>query len=246
MLAGLVLLETLSLVLFAVLLIRQETHQVYQRTQQRLAHQATSMALQAEQALSQDRPGWVGLSVKMMGDGPSVAFAKITDPAGNLLYVSEGEPEQIKLNAAERAQIPLLVRGEPRVFNLGKDRWESVRPIYSGRELRGYAWVETDRAWDREELNTFLRGTVLFGAVWIVASGLLVLLMAARHACPDGLAGKRRQFSFARGRAQRDWRPDRGFQPHGRFHRGATLGAQRYAVAAGLDAGQRAHRPGLF
>jgi PAS domain S-box-containing protein len=184
MLAGLVLLETLSLVLFAVLLIRQETHQVYQRTQQRLAHQATSMALQAEQALSQDRPGWVGLSVKMMGDGPSVAFAKITDPAGNLLYVSEGEPEQIKLNAAERAQIPLLVRGEPRVFNLGKDRWESVRPIYSGRELRGYAWVETDRAWDREELNTFLRGTVLFGAVWIVASGLLVLLMARSISLP--------------------------------------------------------------
>src|SRR5271157_4112061 len=108
MLAGLVLLEALSLVLFAVLLVRQQAHEVYERAQQRLAHQATSMALQAKEALLQQRPGWVGLSVKMMGEAPSVAFAKVTDPAGNALYVSEGEPEQSQLDPVERAQIPLM------------------------------------------------------------------------------------------------------------------------------------------
>jgi PAS domain S-box-containing protein len=136
------------------------------------------MSLQAKEALLQERTQWVGLSVKMMGDAPSVAFAKVTDPAGNVLFVSAGEPEQYTLEPSERAQIPLMTRDEPRVFNLGKDRWEGVKPIYTGSDLRGFAWVETDRDWDHEELASILRGTVLFGAVWIVASSLLVLLMA--------------------------------------------------------------------
>jgi HAMP domain-containing protein len=178
MLAGVLLLEALSLALFAALLIHQQTHEVFERAQHRLAHQATSVALQAKEALLQERPKWVGLSVQMMGEAPSVAFAKVTDPAGNVIFVSAGEPEQHALEPLERAQIPLMTRDEPRVFNLGQDRWEGVRPIYTGSDLRGFAWVETDRNWDHEELTSILRGTVLFGAVWIVASCLLVLLMA--------------------------------------------------------------------
>ncbi len=178
MLAGLVLLEVLSLGLFSALLIHQQTHDVFLRAQHRLAHQATSMAMQAREALLQQRPNWVGLSVRMMGEAPSVAFAKVTDPAGNVLYVSTGDPDQTQLSPAERAQMPLMTKDEPRVFNMGMDRWEGVRPIYTGADLRGFAWVETDRDWDHEELNAILRATVIFGTVWIVASGLLVLWMA--------------------------------------------------------------------
>jgi PAS domain S-box-containing protein len=178
MLAGLVLLEVLSIGLFAALLIHQQTHDVFVRAQHRLAHQATSMALQAREALLQQRPDWVGLSVRMMGEAPSVAFAKVTDPAGNVLFVSSGDADQTLLNPAERAQILLMTRDESRVFNLGTDRWEGVRPIYTGADLRGFAWVETDRDWDHEALNAILRATVIFGAVWIVASALLVMWMA--------------------------------------------------------------------
>jgi PAS domain S-box-containing protein len=53
-----------------------------------------------------------------------------------------------------------------------------VAPIYTGSQLRGFAWVETDRTWDREQLDTVLHGSIIFGVVWIIASGFLVLLMA--------------------------------------------------------------------
>src|ERR1700691_4196862 len=134
MLAGLMLLELLSLGLFAGLLIRQQTSEVNQRAQQRLAHQATSLALQAKEALLRDRVGWIGPSVTMMGEAPSVALAKVTDPAGNMLFVSSGELEQHTLNLAERAQIPLMTKDKPGVFNLGGDRWEGVKPIYTGAD----------------------------------------------------------------------------------------------------------------
>ncbi len=178
MLAGLVLVEALSIVLFAALLIRQQTRAVYRRAEHRLSHQANSVALQIKEALEQDRPVWVGYSVRMMGEAPSVAFVKVTDPAGNVLYVSQGEPEQVSLDPAERAQIPRITRGEPRVFRFAGDRWEGLAPINAGGRLRGYAWVESDRAWDHEQLDSILRATVIFGAVWIAASALLVLLMA--------------------------------------------------------------------
>ena len=177
-LAGLVLLEALSIALFAVVLIRQQTGQVYSRAEQRLSHQSASLALQAQEALQQFRPEWVRFSVKMMGDAPSVAIAKVTDPAGNVLYINEGEPGEVTLDAAERAEIPLIKDREPRVFHFGSNRWEGVKPIYTGNDLRGYAWVETDRGWDQDQLKSILRSTVIFGAIWIVASALLVLLMA--------------------------------------------------------------------
>jgi signal transduction histidine kinase/HAMP domain-containing protein len=184
MLAGLVLLEALSLVLFAALLIRQQTRQVSVHARHRLAYQAASLAQQAREALLRRQPGWMGQSVKMMGNAPDVAIAKVTDPAGNVLFVSEGEPEQTTLDLGERAQIPLVRHEEPRVFTLKGDRWEGVRAIYVDGRLRGFAWVEADRTWDHEQLNAILRGTVIFGVIWIVGSALLVLVMARSISLP--------------------------------------------------------------
>ena len=178
MLAGLVLVEALSIVLFAALLTREQTRNVYVRAEHRLAHQATSLALQAKEALQQGRPEWVSYSVKMMGEAPSVALAKMTDLAGKVLYASQGQPGQVQLDPAERAQIARIRNGEPRVFHFDGDRWEGVAPILAGSDLRGYAWVETDRAWDHEQLDSIRHATVIFGAIWIAASALLVLLLA--------------------------------------------------------------------
>lgn len=178
MLAGLVLLEALSILLFAALLVGKQGREVHERTLHRLAHQATSLALQAHEALLQERPGWVGLSVTTAGESPNVAFAKVTDPAGNMLFVSRGEADEITLTPLELAQIKTLKGNEFRVFTLGTDRWESVAPIYTGRDLRGFAWIENDPSWDYEQLNTIKRGTEIFGFIWIGASMVLVLLLS--------------------------------------------------------------------
>jgi PAS domain S-box-containing protein len=178
MLAGLVLLEVLSIGLFVALLIRQQAHEVHEHLLHRLAHQADSVALQANEALQQERPGWVQLSVTMMGEAPSVSFAKVTDPAGNVLFASSGEAAQMPLDPAELAQIPLVTLNQAKVFGFGKDRWEGVKAIVTGNDLRGFAWVQSDRGWDFDQLNSVLRSTFIFGAIWIAASALLVLIMA--------------------------------------------------------------------
>ena len=177
MLGVLLLLEALSVVLFAALLIRRQTQEVRERAQQMMAHHATSLALEVRGALERQQPGLLALLAKTMGDAPDVSIARVSDPAGNVLFVSEGEPRQMALNPLERAQIPQLRNEGPRVFSLGGDRWEGVQAVYAGGELRGYVWVETDLNWDRAPLSIVLHGIVLFGIVWIAASALLVFWM---------------------------------------------------------------------
>jgi PAS domain S-box-containing protein len=174
----LMLLEALSVGLFAAILVNVEGHEVRQRALERLAHQATSVALQAEEAYHQQKPDLVIPSLRMMGEAPSVTRAKITDVAGNVLYVSDGDASQYPLEPSEKAQIKLTQNREPRVFEFADRRWEGVKAIFDGETLRGYAWVETDRSWDNEQLDTVMRSSLSFGLIWIGASGLLVLLMS--------------------------------------------------------------------
>ena len=177
MLAGLVLLEILSISLFAAILTRQQTRRVRLRAQLILSYESASLASQISEALEQQRPGWISSSVKTVGEAPNVALATVTDPAGNVLFVSEGEADQAVLDPDERAQIPFIVRDNARLFTLPGNRWEAAWAIYTKNQLRGYTWVEFDPSSARGQLFAIQRDTFVFGVIWMVASVILVLLM---------------------------------------------------------------------
>jgi PAS domain S-box-containing protein len=178
MLAALLLLEGLSISLFAALMIQQQTHDIYQRAQRRLAYEARSLALQSREAMVQNQPGWLSLSVRMMGQGPTVSRAMVTDAAGKVLYVSQGNPAEISLTPSERAQISLLKGEQAQTFDRGGDEWESVGAIYTGKDLQGYAWIVYNQTPARDLLGSILDDTILFGIIWIVASAVLVFLIS--------------------------------------------------------------------
>ncbi len=184
MLAGLLALELLSIGLFALLLFQQQTQETSGRAHQRLVYEAMSLALQSREALQQQRPGWVGLSVNMMGDSPTVAQAKVTDPAGNVLFISKADADESMLEAIELKQIPLIKRDAASCLTLSGDRWECAYPIYTGDALRGFAWVTFDKHWMHEQIDSILRSTGIFGVIWVIASAILVLLMGRSIALP--------------------------------------------------------------
>jgi PAS domain S-box-containing protein len=184
MLAGLVLLEILSISLFAAILTRQQTQRVRLRAQFILDYESTSLASQVSEALEQQRPGWISSSVKTVGEAPNVALASVTDPAGNVLFVSKGEADQAVLDPDERAQIPFISRDSARLFTLPGSRWEAARAIYTKDQLRGYTWVEFDPSSARQQLFAIQRDTLVFGVIWVIASAILVLLMGRSIAQP--------------------------------------------------------------
>ena len=174
---GIVLLEALSIALFGLLLLRVQQRDIYERALQRLTHQATSVAAQARVGFRQNRPDWIGLSVAMMGESPSVERARITDIAGKTIFVSDGQPGNIPLAPEESTAMQSLRGEEARMLIVGRNHWEGVKPIYVDSVLRGYVWVESDRGWDTDQLRATLRAINIFGAVWIAASVLLVWFM---------------------------------------------------------------------
>jgi PAS domain S-box-containing protein len=177
MLAGLLLLEILSIGLFAGLLTRQQIHRTDQRARNWLEYESTALATQSAEALDQQRPSWVDLAVRTIVDAPIVQSAKIVNPSGEVLFFRSDKQELANLTAIEHAQIPLANRDVSRIFQTADGGWEAIRPIYTGNNLRGYAFVTFDRSAARQQLGSLLDDTAIFGVIWVVASALLVLLM---------------------------------------------------------------------
>jgi PAS domain S-box-containing protein len=177
MLAGLLLLEILSIGLFAALLTRQQKNRVYVRAQSWLTYESGALASQIAEALEKQSPGWIDSTVRSIGRSPNTALAKVTDPAGNVLFISKGDAGLAVLENGEREQIPLVAPDGHLVFTLPGNRWEGVSAIVTGGQLRGYAWVEFDKSAAREQLAAIQRDTLVFGIIWVVASALLVLMM---------------------------------------------------------------------
>jgi PAS domain S-box-containing protein len=187
MLASLLLLEILSISLFAALLTRQQQSRVYTRARFWLTYESEALSSQIAEALEKQSPGWIDTTVRTIGKSPNIALARVTDPAGNVLYLSKGDTDQAALEPDEKAEIPAAKRDGHLVFTLPGNRWEGVSAIVTDGQVRGYAWVVFDESAAREQLAAIQRDTLVFGVIWVVASALLVLLMGSTITQPLAL-----------------------------------------------------------
>ncbi len=178
MLASLLLLEVLSIGLFAAVLAQQQNHRTQQRAQYWLDYETTALAEQSAEALEQQRPRWVDLAVRTIVDSPIVESAKIVSPSGQVLFVHSVKQASAELTPVERAQILLAKPGQSKFFTTPSGSWETVRPINTGNDLRGYALVTFDKSAARQQLDSLLGDTAIFGVIWVAASILLVLILA--------------------------------------------------------------------
>lgn len=184
MIVGIVLLESLSIALFAWFVTRQQVQEVYSRSERRLQAEARSLAMQAGAALNENRPDWAAFSVQRVGEMPDVGTARITNPGGGTLFLSSDAESPGALLPEELDQIREVPHDAPRCFTTRSEHIECVHAIFTGDRLRGFAWVENKRAWDNEGFAVVQRDTAIFGFIWIVASTLLVLAMLRSIAQP--------------------------------------------------------------
>jgi PAS domain S-box-containing protein len=184
MLGGLLLLESLSIGLFALLLVQQQRQELSQIARRRLEYEASSLATQTREAMIEDRPAWIASSVKTVADSPTVALAKITDPAGKILYLSAGDVSTTVLSPVELNELPALKQRGATCLMLASNVIECAQAIIRGGDLRGYAWVVRNNSWAHEQLMSLFGDTAVFGLIWIAASALLVLLMSRSIAQP--------------------------------------------------------------
>ena len=179
MLSSLLLIEVASITLFALMLVHNQQKDTEERTKERLRSQATQLAVEAGQAILQERPDWVQLSVQLIGASRTVAAARITDTDGNVLFSSLGDTvEMQQLDRQEQAMLPGFEGNGPKVFDFGNHRLEGVHPVVVDSNVRGYAWVTNDYARDSEQITGVLRASLFFGSAWILVSVVLAWLVS--------------------------------------------------------------------
>ena len=187
MLAGLVLLEALSIGLFAGFWSQQAVEELQDRTHAAPGQSGEFAGAAGQGSHQQNRPGWVGLAVKSEGESPNVAFAKVTDPAGNVLFVSKGEPELVTLDPAESGADPAAEKNQVKVFHLKN---EAVGERGSDLHQRGFARVCVGGEQSARELmksdSIVERLTIFFAVIWILASVAAGAACIARDHSPAG------------------------------------------------------------
>ena len=150
--------------------------------------------IQVGEALEQQRPGWISSSVKTVGEAPNVALAKVTDPAGNVLFVSKGDADQAVLDPVERAQIPLITRDTPSVFTLPGNRWEAVaanlHETTNCAALHGSSSTRVRRAGSSSPSSATRS---VFGVIWMIASAHPGVAHGPFHRAAAGRAASRRR-----------------------------------------------------
>ena len=150
MLAGLLLLETLSISLFALLLVRQQTNEAYQPRPNTPLLRGHLRGPAGQRGAAAEPPrlgGPVG-----QNDG-RIAHRRHRQGhrSGRQRAVHQrrrcrpGQARAWRTRADPPASTTAIQGSSPRHGN----RWESVAAIYTGNHLRGFAWVEYDKTWAR-------------------------------------------------------------------------------------------------
>lgn len=174
---GLIVLEGLVVLVFASLLVHEQTSEIHRHAEQRIQSQANLLALQAQQALSRDEQAYLEPIVHAMLTSPTIRNAMVTSPDGRIIASSNprlnGE-HALKYYEKEHIQ-PSKSIG---VFRTPTGEREAVVPIRLDGALVGYAWVYENNTAEREQVYSLVRITILFALVGCLGATIIASLLA--------------------------------------------------------------------
>jgi signal transduction histidine kinase len=174
---GLVLLEAIFLLLFAVLLVLQQRIEVKKRAVRRMDYQGQLLSIQAARALSNGHPEWLNEELAALLASRAVLAVRITDLDGHVLAEQTKSKVRLewKLSDLDRSKMTTPVYVLP--FSQTGDRGEVIAWVRDGKKPLGYAWVMEDPTSDRESVDSLLRNTLIFGLLALLGCvGLSTIL----------------------------------------------------------------------
>jgi signal transduction histidine kinase len=175
---GLVLLEAMFLLLFAVLLLTQERADVRSRAARRLENQSNLLATEAVRSIESHHPEWLNEELSALLASRAILAVRITDMDGNVL-AEQSKPNasvEWKLSTFDRSTLGQAVHVLP--FAQTGDRGEGIALLHDGKKLLGYAWVMEDPASDRAVVDSLIRNTLIFGIFALLGCVALSSILA--------------------------------------------------------------------
>ena len=187
---GLVLLEAIFLLLFAVLLVVEQRNDVKKRAVSRIEYQARLLSIEAGRSLSNGHPEWLNEELSALLASRAILAVRITDLDGNVLAEQIKANKittklQWKLSDIDPSKIQQPVYALP--FSETGDRGEGIALITGGDKPLGYAWVMEDPTSDRELAEALLKNTLVFGLLALLGCVALSTTLASSITRPLGI-----------------------------------------------------------
>lgn len=174
---GLILLEGLLVVVFAILLVREQASDIHERARLRLESEVSLLASQSQESLAQGEGAYLQPIVRAMLGSPNIRQAMITDANGRVLASSDPSLNgKDALTRFEKRQFASATGSK--VFRVPGGAREILAPIRVHGVLSGYAWVYEDATAEWQQIYSLVRITMLFAALGAFGSAIIASLLA--------------------------------------------------------------------
>jgi signal transduction histidine kinase len=177
LISGLILFEGLLVVVFAILLVREQALEIHERARLRLESEVNLLALQSQDSLAQGQAGYLVPILRAMINSPAIRTAMVTDTNGRVIASSDPE-----MNGKE-----LLTRLEKKhledtpgavIFRVPGGAREAVQAIHVGGQLSGFAWVYEDATAAWQQIYSLIRITFIFAGLGALGTAIIAGTLA--------------------------------------------------------------------
>ena len=190
LIAGLIALESLLLIFFAIVLVREQTKEIAHRAEQRLSYQINLLALQAGPLIVSGQIDALQSIVSTMRQSSTIRGAQVTDTAGRTIVSSDTTANGLFILTPTERKHLIPGTGRIQTFNMvnngDPEITEASEPIVVDGSLVGYAWIYPDTAPDRGQVRSLLRITIMYGLFAILGSVLVAIVLAQSITRPLG------------------------------------------------------------
>src|SRR5580700_3229790 len=177
LISGLILFEGLLVVVFSVLLVREQASEIHERARLRLESEVNLLALQSQDSLSQGQIGYLVPILRAMINSPSIRAAVVTDSNGRVIASSDpgmnGKDLPTRFEKKHLEDAPVAV-----IFRAPGGAREAVQAIHVGGQLSGFAWVYEDASAAWQEIYSLIRITIIFAGLGALGTAVIAGTLA--------------------------------------------------------------------
>ncbi len=177
LITGLILFEGLLVIIFAILLVREQASEIHERARLRLESEVNLLALQSEDSLAQGQAGYLEPILRSMINSPSIRAAMVTDTNGRVIASSDptinGKDPLTRLEKKHLADTHGTV-----IFRAPGGAREAIVAVHVEGQLRGFAWVYEDASAAWQQIYSLIRITILFAGLGALGTAIIASVLA--------------------------------------------------------------------
>src|ERR1700760_1912783 len=177
LISRLILFESLLVIVFAILLVREQASEIRERARQRLQSEVKLLALESQDALVAGEASYLEPILRTMVNSPGIRTAMVTDVDGRVIAASdpsvEGKDPLTQVEKKQMMDTPGTV-----IFRVPGGAREAVQAIHAGGQLSGFAWVYEDARASQQQIYSLIRITFIFGGLGALGTAMIAGALA--------------------------------------------------------------------